>query len=123
MKKLIRLTESDLHRIVKESVNRILKESILDDKNGLSTYWQDRVLEAVENGYAKYEFAKQFCNLLNDNELESLIKSDSRQVANSWCEKVQKMYNITIDPYRVNLLLSYLGQDLIKDKQLRRKMH
>ena len=26
MKKLIRLTESDLHRIVKESVNRILKE-------------------------------------------------------------------------------------------------
>jgi len=26
-KKLIRLTESDLHRIVKESVNRILKES------------------------------------------------------------------------------------------------
>lgn len=27
MKKLIRLTESDLHRIVKESVNRILMES------------------------------------------------------------------------------------------------
>ena len=27
-KKLIRLTESDLHRIVKESVNRILRESI-----------------------------------------------------------------------------------------------
>ena len=26
-KKLIRLTESDLHRIVKESVNKILKES------------------------------------------------------------------------------------------------
>ena len=26
-KKLIRLTESDLHRIVKESVNRILKEA------------------------------------------------------------------------------------------------
>ena len=27
-KKLIRLTESDLHKIVKESVNRILRESI-----------------------------------------------------------------------------------------------
>ena len=26
-KKLIRLTENDLHRIVKESVNRVLKES------------------------------------------------------------------------------------------------
>jgi hypothetical protein len=29
-KKLIRLTESDLHRIVKESVNRILKETYSD---------------------------------------------------------------------------------------------
>lgn len=28
MKKLIRLTESDLHRVVKESVNKILKEFI-----------------------------------------------------------------------------------------------
>ena len=27
MKKIVRLTESDIHRIVKESVNRILKES------------------------------------------------------------------------------------------------
>lgn len=27
MKKLVRLTESDLHRIVKESVNKVLMES------------------------------------------------------------------------------------------------
>ena len=26
MKKIVRLTESDLHRIIKESVNRIIKE-------------------------------------------------------------------------------------------------
>ena len=31
MKKRIRLTESDLHKIVKESVNRILRESEYDD--------------------------------------------------------------------------------------------
>ena len=31
--KLIRLTESDLHRIVKESVNRILNEDYFDDNN------------------------------------------------------------------------------------------
>jgi hypothetical protein len=30
MKKLIKLTESDLHRIVKESVNRILREAAYD---------------------------------------------------------------------------------------------
>ena len=29
MKKIIRLTESDIHRIVKESVNRILNEKVL----------------------------------------------------------------------------------------------
>ena len=45
-KKLIRLTESDLHKIVKESVNRILKESLdshmmIDDKN--------RVFDAFKN--------------------------------------------------------------------------
>ena len=32
-KQVIRLTESDLHRIIKESVNRILKESIMDNLN------------------------------------------------------------------------------------------
>ena len=32
MKKIVRLTESDLHRIIKESVNRIIKESdYMDD--------------------------------------------------------------------------------------------
>ena len=31
MKKVIRLTESDIHRIVKNSVKRILKESLMDN--------------------------------------------------------------------------------------------
>ena len=31
-KKLIRLTESDLHRIVKESVNKTLKEGLNDNE-------------------------------------------------------------------------------------------
>ena len=33
MKKLVRLTEGDLHRIVKGSVNKVLKEASLDDFN------------------------------------------------------------------------------------------
>ena len=32
-KKMIRLTESDLHRIVKESVNKVLKEAYKDPFN------------------------------------------------------------------------------------------
>ena len=34
-KKLIRLTESDLHRIVKESVNRVIKEEHYNDAAAL----------------------------------------------------------------------------------------
>ena len=40
-KKLIRLTEGDLHRIVKESVNRVLKETL-----GMS--------QCQDDGIAKY---------------------------------------------------------------------
>lgn len=35
MKKNIRLTEGDLHRIVKESVNKILKEGWTKKRNGI----------------------------------------------------------------------------------------
>ena len=50
MKKIIRLTEGDLHRIVKRSVNRILKESmhdfsILDGE--YEVYFEDGIKEAV----------------------------------------------------------------------------
>ena len=55
MKKIVTLTESDLHRIVKETVNRILKESeydIDDDRyygGGLPTkYFQE--LFCLETG-------------------------------------------------------------------------
>ena len=46
MKKLIRLTESDLHRIVKESVNKVLKEIEVkpkkDDRFGTRKYLDDK---------------------------------------------------------------------------------
>ncbi len=43
-KKLIRLTESDLHRIVKESVNRILKEEV----NPIPTYYDGRPMSFAD---------------------------------------------------------------------------
>lgn len=55
-KKLIRLTESDLHRIVKESVNMILKEARYDVENqvydekyeGENTYLQVSMMSSPE---------------------------------------------------------------------------
>ena len=49
MKKIIRLTESDLHRIVKESVNRILKEDVLGND------WHENEEDAVMNNYEPFE--------------------------------------------------------------------
>ncbi len=50
MKQIIRLTESDLHRIVKESVNRILRESFgnISQLDGqYEVYFEDGFKEAV----------------------------------------------------------------------------
>ena len=49
-KKLIRLTESDLHRIVKESVNRVLNEVWDIDDNGIVDY--DEFGRAKNRSYA-----------------------------------------------------------------------
>jgi hypothetical protein len=47
MKKIIRLTEGDLHRIVKKSVNRILKES---------NYFENDVVPAGKAEQLGYEY-------------------------------------------------------------------
>ena len=50
MKKIIRLTEGDLRRIVKRSVNRILKESMYDFSildGEYEVYFEDGIKEAV----------------------------------------------------------------------------
>lgn len=46
MKKIIRLTESDLHKIVKESVKKILKEGVPDPSDFLD---QDPYYDEEEN--------------------------------------------------------------------------
>ena len=56
-KKLIRLTESELHGIVKESVRTILKESGFDSKGH---YHSDRDLSAIE---------RAFCNRCSGEEI------------------------------------------------------
>lgn len=60
-KKLIRLTESDLHKIVKRSVNKILKENYVNDiieKYGKPPY----------TAYFRYDGIWDACNDPNDLE-------------------------------------------------------
>ena len=54
MKKIVRITESDLHNIIKESVGKILKEtsgdydSNLDEGVYLSAGWLSDILEGID---------------------------------------------------------------------------
>ena len=103
-KQIIRLTESDLHRIVKESVKKVLRESILDeidlqvepqrygqfwlrDKNTWIEFtaevWVDRAhLECiVDSNDAR---GKQMCNSKDfiRTILHTILRSDSRTMNN-----------------------------------------
>lgn len=63
-KKLIRLTESDLHRIVKESVNKVLSEAINElDPRTYASYADKRAKQANVEKY-----------LGNDDKADSLYK-------------------------------------------------
>ena len=58
MKKIIRLTESDLHRIVRESVKRILREDVLgNDWNAANVGNNDNITD-VSNNYEAFEDQK-----------------------------------------------------------------
>ena len=86
-KKLIRLTESDLHRIVKESVNRILKEVKYDYENqaydekydGENTYLQVSMMSSPEiyikcnNGRKPSSDYIKTYNILSSNQPEKVL--------------------------------------------------
>ena len=48
-KQIVRLTESDLHRIVKKSVNRILRESSQDEIEKIVTQFAEDITGLDEN--------------------------------------------------------------------------
>ena len=66
-KKLIRLTEADLHRIVKESVNRVISESLYEEEldesggfmDGLKSGYNRGALNNWNNGEATNDLSVQ----------------------------------------------------------------
>ena len=107
-KNIIRLTESDLHKIVKRSVNKILKESLgpnirIDDKN--------RVFEAFKNLIHAMIWENEYIggdeNKINDAENRYLQEHGERDIEMLW-NNVQK--------YVVNMIDSeFEGDDLGQD--------
>ena len=83
MKRRIKLTEGDLHRIVKESVNRILREN--DDYDRMNRYF---------NGYDMNDY--QLIKILTQPELYQALGKDY--------DEVERMF----DSYDYNKLISLI---------------
>jgi hypothetical protein len=122
-KKLIRLTESDLHRIVKESVKRVLRE----DKYWNPEYEFDREvfdrgtdnnerLEAIdkkneENDEALFRTYKWVKKTLS-NGIPKIMKSDFQGVSRIKDEKTSEgfdlySFELFVSPERVKSIPSY----------------
>ena len=88
-KALIRLTESDLHKIVKEAVNKILTESSIDDVfDGMPhTY----TVDLYTRSEGKFGYA--FSNIRNYDELNAAIKEKFPDVLNWKNPRRNKPFN------------------------------
>ena len=69
-KKLIRLTENDLHRIVKESVNKILREAVDGNLYGLRKMQGEELYDDIDNSLSQ----------LGDDVYVSRFYSDENQI-------------------------------------------
>ena len=88
-KQVIRLTESDLHKIVKEAVNKILTESSIDDVfDGMPhTY----TVDLYTRSEGKFGYA--FSNIRNYDELNAAIKEKFPDVLNWKNPRRNKPFN------------------------------
>jgi len=111
-KKLIRLTEGDLHRIVKKSVNKIMKEAFDVSRFGDDTLEQidnmrftdaqkmilNYALELEERGFSDeeyYELAFFFAEHNGLNESKRIKKKLIKESANSWmgCQRIKMIWH------------------------------
>jgi hypothetical protein len=109
-KKIIRLTESDLHRIVKESVNRILKES---DYRGLSDGHYDMpegstieaLVNEIEKDYnsaSKPFYSRGEYHAGRQGQIDSYLSSMTKAIVNDFSKedylKALEMFGLNIRP-------------------------
>ena len=95
-KQLIKLTEGDLHRIIKESVKNILKESQWDELTA-------EINERLSNGEDPNDIFDYVSNFLNGfacvklNNKWNLINAEGQLLTNKWFDKADiiNQYGVT----------------------------
>jgi hypothetical protein len=70
MKKLVRLTETDLHRIIKESVKKVLRENEITGEHGEDMY-NDTTTSVYHS--CRPEFAQKIIDLVNSGNADKLV--------------------------------------------------
>ena len=114
MKKVIRLTESDLHKMVKESVKRILNEKLdwnsneylLNDKKTAAIYVKpySNVAVLIDNSIQPFLFnikTQQFTDLKgNVINTHMFNDSDATTIANDLINVLRYRYNTNIEIHR-----------------------
>ena len=89
-KRLIRLTEGDLHRIVKESVNKILSEGWIKDETESSDYiFNDIIATFKDKDDIKLHALRSGCSSIYEF-LSDYIR-DNYDVTLKQCDKICKM--------------------------------
>ena len=90
-KQLVRLTESDLHRIIKESVNNILKESQWDD---ITAKINERLAKGEDPNYIfdyVYDFHQGFA-LVKLNDEYNFLTTRGRLLTNQWYDIMDECF-------------------------------
>lgn len=112
-KKLIRLTEQDLHRIIKESVSKILKESYIDATPYEYDVDDGDEFDKISKGFAKmpkgydndldiegdYPTIDKIAMLNKDSEAEAYPNIKKREIDASWKALKNQTPRKPIDPH------------------------
>ena len=104
-KQLIRLTESDLHRIIKESVNKVLKESweYEDEQELISQipYLDDNELQEILNGlFSPSDFETDYRS--GDFAYETVLKAAENEYAKRHKDYAMKLIDKNKDKMSKN---------------------
>ena len=133
-KKLIRLTESDLHRIVKEAVNTILNESFKSSKLTILAKQHGGIYNPI-NG----EYYTKYISRLSDDEIGDVLSPDEmnsshkllgqratirkglhKTINGDFCLRFNDGYGVSLKPRTET---EYLFNNWTDDDELKRRMN
>ena len=115
MRKIIRLTESDIRNMVRSSLKRILKEDVLGNDFNVN---QD-VENSNDNEYNNYEFLKSQEDYKKEDEFRNNFKED--EFRNNWSTQGEKLSDPSqYDPIEENPEYYWPEDSELSDGQIER---